>query len=216
MMIYNTIIFDLDGTLLNTLDDLKDSVNYALHEMGYPLRTIDEVRNFVGNGVESLLDKSVPKETSPEASAKCLEIFRGHYAIHLQDKTRPYDGVYDLLACLKKKGYKLAIVSNKNDVAVKALCKEYYNEFIQVAIGESSKVAKKPAPDSVYTALSELDSTKEQSIYVGDSDIDVQTAHNAGLICIAVTWGFRSREVLEAEGADIIIDRPEDLLDYLR
>jgi len=214
-MICNTIIFDLDGTLLNTLDDLKDSVNYALNVANYPARTIDDIRNFVGNGVKVLIDRAVPTGTSPEDSSKCLETFRKYYVNNMQNKTCPYDGIYDLLKCLYERGYKLAIVSNKNDAAVKALSKEYFGEFIQVAIGESPEVAKKPAPDSVYHALSDLGSMKEQAIYVGDSDIDVHTAHNAGLICVSVTWGFRDRDVLEAEGADVIIDKPEALLDYL-
>ncbi len=212
-MKYTTVIFDLDGTLLNTLEDLTDSVNYALKLSGYPLRTIDEIRQFVGNGVKVLMNLAVPKGTSPEASAKCLEIYRKHYSENMRNKTRPYDGIYDLLKNLKDKGVKMAIVSNKYDSAVKALCKDYYQEFIPVAIGESQGVAKKPAPDSVYAALAELGSAKEDSIYVGDSDVDVHTAHNAGLKCVGVTWGFRNREILKAEGADYIIDKPEELLE---
>ncbi len=214
-MKYNTVIFDLDGTLLNTLEDLTDSVNYALDKSGYPLRTIEEVRQFVGNGVKVLMNLAVPKKTSPEDTAKCLEIFRKHYSGNLQNKTRPYDGIYDLLKALKEKGVKLAIVSNKYDFAVKALCRDYYNEFIHVAIGESQGVAKKPAPDTVYTVLKELKASREQAVYVGDSDVDVHTAHNAGLKCVGAAWGFRSREILKAEGADFIIDKPEELLNYL-
>ncbi len=214
-MTYNTIIFDLDGTLLNTLDDLRDSVNYALNKYGYPTRNLEEIRSFVGNGASILIKRAVPTGTSPEDITKCFQVFHDHYDTNMFNKTCPYDGIYSLLAGLKEQGYKLAIVSNKYDAAVKSLCKDYYDDFIQVAIGESPNVAKKPAPDSVYKALEELGSTKEQAIFVGDSDIDVQTAKNAGLICVGVTWGFRNREVLEAEGADIIIDNPEDLLDYL-
>jgi len=214
-MNYNTIIFDLDGTLLNTLDDLKDSVNHALNQLGFPERTKEEIRTFVGNGMKSLIDKAVPKGTASEISERCLQIYSEHYANNMQNKTCPYDGIYDLLKCLNERGYKLAIVSNKYDAAVKALCKDYYSEFVQVAIGESPEIAKKPAPDSVYNALLQLGSTKEQAIYVGDSEVDVHTAHNAGLSCVGVTWGFRDREVLESEGADVIIDSPEDLLDYL-
>ncbi len=214
-MNYNTVIFDLDGTLLNTLEDLTDSVNYALNKFGYPMRTLEEIRQFAGNGVRVLMNMSVPQGTSPKDTAECLEIFRKHYSANMQNKTRPYDGIYDLLKILKEKGCKLAIVSNKYDSAVKTLCKDYYHEFIQVAIGESQGVAKKPAPDSVYTALAELKSSGEQAIYVGDSDVDVHTAHNTGLKCVGVTWGFRNRDILKAEGADFIIDKPEELLDYL-
>ncbi len=214
-MKYNTIIFDLDGTLLNTLEDLTDSVNYALNEFGYPLRTINEIRQFVGNGVKVLMDRAVPHGTSPEDTAKCLEIYRKHYSGNMQNKTRPYDGIYELLTDLKEKGAKLAVVSNKYDSAVKALCNDYYKEYIRVAIGESPEVAKKPAPDSVYAALAKLAAAKEEAVYVGDSDVDVRTAHNAGLKCIGVTWGFRNREILKAEGADYIIDKPEELLELL-
>lgn len=214
-MTYNTIIFDLDGTLLNTLEDLKDSVNYALNKYGYPPRNLEEVRSFVGNGAGILIKRAVPTGTSPEDTTECFQVFHDHYDANMHNKTCPYDGIYSLLTSLKVQGYKLAIVSNKYDTAVKSLCKDYYDDFIQVAIGESPEVAKKPAPDSVYKALEELGSTKEQAIFVGDSEVDVKTAKNAGLICIGVTWGFRNREVLEAEGADIIIDTPEDLLDYL-
>ncbi|MGB8455411.1 MAG: HAD family hydrolase [Anaerocolumna sp.] len=214
-MKYNTVIFDLDGTLLDTLEDLTDSVNYALNKFGYPLRTLDEVRSFVGNGVKVLMNFSVPPGTSVEDTAECLEIYRKYYTGNMQNKTRPYDGIYDLLKSLKEKGIKLAIVSNKYDSAVKALCRDYYHEFIQVAIGESQGVAKKPAPDSIYAAIEQLAANKEEVIYVGDSDVDVHTAHNAGLKCVGVTWGFRNREILQAEGADFIIDKPEELLGYL-
>jgi phosphoglycolate phosphatase len=212
---YKTVIFDMDGTLLNTLEDLTDSVNYALNISGYPTRTLDEVRQFVGNGVKILMSLAVPQGTSKEDTLKCLELYRGHYSKNMQNKTRPYDGIIDVLKKLKEKEIKLAIVSNKYDSAVKALCQDYYGEYIKVAIGESQGVAKKPAPDSVFASLKQLGATAEDAIYVGDSDVDVHTAHNAGLKCVGVTWGFRNRELLAMEGADFIIDRPEELLDYL-
>lgn len=214
-MKYNTIVFDMDGTLLNTLEDLTDSVNYALQICGYTERTLDEVRCFVGNGVRVLMNQAVPAGTSEEDIVKCLTIYRKHYSENMQHKTRPYDGINELLKSLKEKGIKLAIVSNKYDSAVKALCKDYFQDYIQIAIGESPEVAKKPAPDSVFTALEQLGAVREEALYVGDSEVDVQTARNAGLKCIGVTWGFRDREVLAAEGADIIIDRPHELLEYL-
>lgn len=214
-MKYNTIVFDMDGTLLNTLEDLTDSVNYALQICGYTKRTLDEVQRFVGNGVRVLMNQAVPAGTSEEDIVKCLTIYRKHYSENMQHKTRPYDGINELLKSLKERGIKLAIVSNKYDSAVKALCKDYFQDYIRIAIGESPEVAKKPAPDSVFTALEQLGAVKEEALYVGDSEVDVQTARNAGLKCIGVTWGFRDREVLAAEGADIIIDRPQELLEYL-
>lgn len=215
-MKYTTVIFDLDGTLLNTLEDLTDSVNYALGKFGYPLRTIDEIRQFVGNGVKVLINLAVPNKTSAEDTDKCLELYRKHYSENMQNKTRPYDGITEMLKSLKEKGVKLAVVSNKYDTAVKALCNDYYKEYIEVAIGESPDVAKKPSPDSVFAALKELGSEKEDALYVGDSDVDVHTAHNAGIKCVGVTWGFRNREILKAEGADYIIDKPEELLQYVK
>lgn len=211
----NTIIFDLDGTLLNTLDDLCDSVNYALDKFGFPVRSIEEVRTFVGNGVKKLMERSVPLNTSNDTIDQCLTIFKEHYSNNMRIKTKPYEGIYETLNSLKEKGYKLAIVSNKYDKAVKELCKDYYSDFIQVAIGESNGVNKKPAPDSIYAAIEELNASPENAIYVGDSEVDVQTAHNTGIPCIGVTWGFRKREVLKAEGADLIIDDPYELVDYL-
>lgn len=211
----NTVIFDLDGTLLNTLEDLTASVNYALEQFGFPVRTTEEIRQFVGNGVKVLMDLSVPTNTPPEITQKCLTVYRSHYNTNMQNKTKPYDGILDLLHNLKEMGIKLAVVSNKYDAAVKSLCKDYYSDYIDVAIGESPEVSKKPAPDSVFTALSKLDSVKEEAIYVGDSDVDVHTAQNAGVPCVGVTWGFRSKEVLKREGADMIIDTPNDLILFI-
>jgi phosphoglycolate phosphatase len=214
-MRYNTIIFDLDGTLLNTLEDLTDSVNYSLEQHNFPTRTIDEVRSFVGNGVKRLMDLAVPSGTNVEITAECLEMFREHYSKNMRNKTKPYDEIPNLLKSLKEKGCKLAIVSNKFDSAVKELCKDYYSEYITVAIGDSPNVLKKPAPDSVFAALAALNATTNEALYVGDSDVDVHTAHNAGLKCVGVTWGFRTKELLEQVGADYIIDKPMHLLNYL-
>ncbi|BCJ95142.1 phosphoglycolate phosphatase [Anaerocolumna cellulosilytica] len=212
---FHTIIFDMDGTILNTLEDLADSVNYALLQCGFPKRTLDEVRCFVGNGVQVLIDRAVPAGTNEKEKETCLSIYREYYNQNMQNKTRPYNGILELLKQLKSYNYKLAIVSNKYDSAVKSLCKEYYSDFIQVAIGESDLVGKKPAPDGVLAALKELNSSKEHALYIGDSEVDIQTAHNAGLKCVGVTWGFRTRELLLAEGADIIVDTPRELLDFL-
>jgi phosphoglycolate phosphatase len=169
----------------------------------------------VGNGSRRLIERAVPAGTTKEDCDKCLDIYGKHYVRNMQNKTRPYDGILDLLKELKDKNYKLAIVSNKFDASVKALCKEHYDEYIKVAIGESQHVARKPAPDSVFTAMKELDSKGEESIYIGDSDVDVHTAHNAGLKCVGVTWGFRNREVLLNAEADYIIDEPMELVEIL-
>ena len=211
-MKYDTVIFDLDGTLLNSLDDLTDGVNYALGRFGYPQRSLEEVKNFVGNGVERLMYQAVPEGTPDADTAACLGVFREYYTKNMNNKTRPYDGIFELLKSLKAMGIKMAIVSNKFDGAVKELRASLFAEYIAVAIGESETVRKKPAPDSIFLALRELDSSVESAIYVGDSDVDVKAAKNAGLKCAGVSWGFRSRSLLEAEGADFIIDSPEELL----
>lgn len=211
-MQYDTIIFDLDGTLLNTLEDLRDSLNAILIQNGFPQRSLEEVRRFVGNGVKTLIRLSVPDTCSDEQVEQLLIQFKEHYGRNMQNKTRPYDGIMELLLDLQRFNYKLGIVSNKFDAAVKSLAKTYFGDLIPVAIGETDQVKRKPAPDSVFEALRQLGSDPKQSIYVGDSETDVRTAKNAGLPCIGVTWGFRSRQVLRDEGADYLIDTPKELL----
>lgn len=209
---YDTIIFDLDGTLLNTLDDLADSVNYALKLNNFPCRKIDEVRCFVGNGVGRLMKLSVPDECSNEQYEKCLLDFRTHYSANMQNKTCAYDGIMELLKKLYNKNYKMAIVSNKFDEAVKALNKVYFQEYVKVAIGESENISKKPAPDTVFKALKELGSKAESALYVGDSEVDIMTAKNSSVKCISVTWGFRDMDTLKQYGANLIIHAPNELL----
>lgn len=209
---YDTVIFDLDGTLLNTLEDLSDSVNYALEIYGFPSREIEEVRSFVGNGVARLMELSIPDGLMNAQYEKCFADFCTYYSGNMRNKTCPYKEITELLEQLSEKGYKLAIVSNKFDEAVKRLNEDYFEEYIKVAIGESKNIRRKPAPDTVFKALSELGSTADKAIYVGDSEVDVETAKNAGIICVGVTWGFRDREVLEQEGADYVIDSPGELL----
>lgn len=209
---YDTVIFDLDGTLLNTLEDLEDSVNFALTLHGFPTRTTDEIRRFLGNGVARLIELSIPYGINNSNFEKCLADFKQYYSKNMQNKTSPFNGIMELLSQLSKKNYKLAIVSNKFDSAVKSLNKLYFGEYINVAIGESKNVSRKPSPDSVFEALKELNSNTDTAVYVGDSEVDVQTAKNAGITCIGVTWGFRYRSVLEQNGADYIIDKPDELL----
>lgn len=214
-MKFDTIIFDLDGTLLNTLFDLKESTNFALKKYGYPEKTIDEVRMFVGNGVAKLIERALPDGINNPAYKNCLEDFKKDYKIRMYDHTAPYEGILEMLEKLNAAGIKTAVVSNKFDAAVKELCKKYFGKRIPVAIGESENVKKKPAPDSVLRAMDLLHARKDKTIYCGDSDVDVQTAKNSGLPCIGVSWGFRDKALLEKEGADYIVDRPNELISLL-
>lgn len=211
----NTIIFDLDGTLLNTLKDLYLSTNYALSEFSYPQRTVEEVRNFVGNGVAKLIERAIPDGLSNCNYEACLSVFKEHYSGQMLHNTVSYDGIINMLEVLKRRGYNIAVVSNKFDSAVKDLCNRYFKNFVDISIGESETIRKKPHPDGVLRAISEFSINREQAIYVGDSDVDVQTAHNAGLKCIGVTWGFRDYEVLKNSGADYIIQTPEGIFSIL-
>lgn len=214
-MKYQLAIFDLDGTLLDTLEDLADSTNYIMRQFGYPERTLAEVRTFVGNGIRKLLERSAPMETSSEEIDRMFEQFKAYYGAHCADKTRPYAGILDLLQKLQEKGVKLAVVSNKADDAVKALCEQYFPGYFDEAVGERIGIARKPAPDTVNEVLKKLQIDKSQAVYIGDSEVDVQTARNAELDCIAVDWGFRDAVVLKEAGAEKIISIPEKLLDYL-
>lgn len=212
---YDTVIFDLDGTLLNTLEDLADAVNYALRTMQMPERTIEEVRAFVGNGVRRLMELSIPGGTDAPEFDRTFALFKEYYAIHCNDKTKAYDGVVKLLKDLRKQGYAIAIVSNKLDSAVKELNELYFEGVVEVAIGETEGIARKPAPDMVNKALMKLQRTKECAVYVGDSDVDIMTAKNSGLPCISVLWGFRDRTFLEQHGAVQFAETPEDIKNLL-
>lgn len=211
----DTIIFDLDGTLLNTLTDLSNSVNYAMERQGFPTHSKDAVRRMVGNGIYVLMERAVPKGRECPAYEACLKDFREHYEIHKKDFTKPFPGVMEFLERAGKAGYKMAVVSNKFDLAVKGLCRDFFYPYITTAIGESSEIARKPAPDTVFAAMRALQSVPEQCVYVGDSDVDLATAENAGIPCISVSWGFRSREFLQSHGASRIADSTEDLWQIL-
>lgn len=208
---YQTVIFDLDGTLLDTLRDLADSTNYALSVHRMPARTLEEVRTFVGNGVGRLIHLAVPEGTPEDEEARCLADFRAHYLLNMENRTAPYPGVLELLEHLQAAGIRTAVVSNKFDGAVKGLCQNYFGSRIPVAIGESQGVARKPAPDTVFRALAELGAGADRAVYVGDSDVDIATARNAGLPCISVSWGFRDADFLTAHGARRIVDSPAEL-----
>lgn len=212
-MKYHAVIFDLDGTLLDTLEDLTEAANAALVKNGMPERTIGQVREFVGNGIAKLIERAVPDGTDESAAARVLADFRIYYKEHCRDNTAPYEGVVELLGRLRGAGLKLAVVSNKAEFAVKELVPVYFGDRITVAHGEdeAAGVRKKPAPDMVELALSECGCPSERAVYVGDSDVDIETAANAGMDCISVTWGFRRREWLLAHGAEVLAETPEEL-----
>lgn len=211
------VIFDLDGTLLNTLDDLSDSANYALSKFGYPTRTIEEVRQFVGNGVAKLIERAIPDGKNNSNFEKCLSIFKENYAQNMYNKTAPYNGIIEMLSNLKSKGIKIAVVSNKFDLAVKELCKKYFEGFIDFAAGENEAqgIKKKPAPDTVISVLNEFNFASEDAVYVGDSDVDIMTAKNSKMPCISVTWGFRDEKFLLENGATILINAPSEIYNHL-
>ena len=209
------IIFDMDGTLLDSLTDLQNTLNYCFRKEGFPERTYQEVRSFVGNGLRKLIERAVPQETSDEKIDEILEVFKPHYMEHCMDFTAPYEGVMDMLVKLKEVGYKMAIVSNKADAALKVLCEQFFGEFIDVAVGERAGMHKKPAPDLVYLAMEEIGATKENTVHIGDSEVDYQTVVNSGLKCISVLWGFRDKELLESYGADCFANTPTEVVKIL-
>ena len=214
---FDTYIFDLDGTLLDTLEDLAASTNHALKQHGMPVRSLDEVRRFVGNGVRKLIERAVPEGTDGMVAEQVLDTFRKHYLHHGLDNTKPYPGIMELLATLKDRGKNVAVVSNKFDAATKSLCSHFFSGLVDVAIGESENVRKKPAPDTVEEAIRTLGVKREGCVYIGDSEVDVETAHNSHIPCISVLWGFRSRDFLEKHGASLFVKTPEEICghDYL-
>ena len=213
-MMYKVYIFDLDGTLLDTLTDLAASTNYALREHGMPEHSVDDVRRFVGNGVRKLMERAVPDGADNPLFDEAFATFRQHYMEHALDTTRPYDGVPEMLATLKSRGCRIAVVSNKMMAATQELCQHFFPDTVEVAIGEheAEGIRKKPAADTVYAALSALGVTKDHAVYVGDSDVDIATARHAGLPCISVLWGFRDRDFLLQHGATTLVSAPSELL----
>lgn len=208
----DTVIFDMDGTVLDTLEDLKEALNFALRTYDMPERTLAEVRAFVGNGARRLLELSVPEGRLNPLYEQVYAKFREYYDLHCNDNTKAYEGILPLLKKLEKEGYALAIVSNKLDAAVKELNDIYFEGIVKTAIGEVEGIARKPAPDMVEKALKELGKTRETAVYVGDSEVDLMTAENAGLPCISVLWGFREKTFLEEHGAQWIAETPQDVI----
>ena len=213
-MPYSTYIFDLDGTLLDTLGDLAASVNYAMSTHHLPEHSVDEVRMMVGNGVRKLLERAIPDGAANPCFDETFATFRHHYMEHQLDTTRPYDGIIETLQELKRRGCRTAVVSNKFDAATKSLCNHFFSGLIDVAIGENEAagIHKKPAPDTVFEAIRLLGVSREEAVYVGDSDVDIATAQASGIPCISVLWGFRNREFLIAHGATTLIGSPTELL----
>lgn len=212
---YKLVIFDLDGTLLDTLKDLHASVNFALRKFGFPERTLDEVRNFIGNGVVKLMERSTPDDTDSETQSKCLDIFRKHYLQHMSDTTAPYEGTAELLKKLRTEGVKIAVVSNKLHPAVEDLCESYFPGLIDKAIGVSVEAERKPSAINVLKTMDFYEADSDSCIYIGDSEVDIQTAHNADVKCIGVTWGFRDRECLESKGCDFIVDTVDEVYNLI-
>jgi phosphoglycolate phosphatase len=214
-MMYSTYIFDLDGTLLDTLEDLAAAVNYALRQHGMPEHSVDAVRCFVGNGVRLLMERATPDGAANPSFEKVFETFRQYYMAHSLDTTKPYENIPQVLASLRARGCRVAVVSNKMMAATQELCRYFFSDTVEVAIGEdeASGIRKKPAPDTVEVALQSLGVGKEGAVYVGDSDVDIMTARHAGLPCISVLWGFRDKTFLQEHGATTFITRPGELLE---
>lgn len=212
---YKLIAFDLDGTILNTLDDLCDSVNYVLEEFDFPKRTIEEVRRFVGNGVLKLIERAVPKNTSKEVILQVFNRFSEYYLTHSAIKTKPYDGIIKLLEELKRRGYQVAVVSNKIHPAVESLCEKYFSSLIDFSLGDAPIRPKKPNPDMLNYVMDELNIKKEETLYVGDSEVDIETAVNTGVDYISVDWGFKTKEFLIQNGSNNIVSTVEELFEKI-
>lgn len=214
-MKYSLVVFDLDGTLLDTLQDLTDSINFALKKAGLPLQSVDNVKKFIGNGIPKLVERATSPCNDKTILSSVYSDFTGYYSSHCMDKTKPFDGIPKLLDALKAMNIKIAVVSNKDDYAVKKLCEYYFGDKIDIAIGRKDGVAPKPAPDMVKKALEYLSIDKSKSVYVGDSNTDIDTADNVGIDKISVSWGYRSVEFLKERGAGIIVWEPSEILRFV-
>lgn len=211
---YSAYIFDLDGTLLDTLGDLAASVNYALNRYDMPVHTVEDIRWFVGNGVKKLMERSVPGGVGNPQFEEVFKTFREHYMKHSLDTTRPYPGILEMLDGLKCRKKKIAVVSNKFYTATQELCTHFFGSYVDVAIGEREGIRRKPAPDTVIEAMRRLGMSSDGAVYIGDSDVDIATAANSGLPCISVLWGFRDRVFLEEHGASSFISEPCEILRF--
>jgi len=211
----NTIIFDMDGTLLNTLDDIADSLNYSLKKCGYPVHEVNDIRKMIGGGASILLERAAPKNLPGEQMEELKTVFLGHYFKNANNKTDLYDGIRPLVSRLKDEGFQMGIVSNKGDKAVKELSDFYFQDQMVMALGERPDITRKPAPDALLLAMDMLGVTNEECIYIGDSEVDAQFSINAGVPCIIVTWGFRDREELALVNPDAIVDTVDELYEQI-
>jgi len=213
---YSAVIFDLDGTLMNTLGDLLDATNYMLAKYGYPLVDMERLRKAVGNGALNQLRCCFPDTVAEEELLACVEEYKPYYALHCEEKTAPYEGVSELLTELKRRGVPMAIVTNKPDEAAQRLCRRWFGDWMDLFIGERTGVPRKTAGDMVHLALQELGVKEDEAVYVGDSEVDLATARNSGLDCISCLWGFRDKDYLVSLGADKLAEKPADILDWIR
>lgn len=214
-MKYKAVLFDMDGTVLDTLGDLAAAVNHTLREFSMPERSIAEVAAALGNGAAYLIAHTVPDGTPKELTDKVLAAYAPYYDAHCDTLTGPYDGIVPLMEKLRDRGVKLAVISNKQDTAVKPLAEKYFPGLLEIAVGESAEVRRKPNPDAVLAALRHIGVERGDAIYVGDTEVDLQTARNAGMECASVDWGFRTREQLVEIGAEHIFDTVQELEEYM-
>lgn len=214
-MTINTVIFDLDGTLLNTIEDIANSVNYVLLECGFYFKSTKEVQESVGNGLRKLMERILPEGCDEDTIDRAVELFKSHYTGGMSNSTKPYDGIIEVLKDLKSRGLKVAVISNKFDSAVKELCDKYFSGLIDIALGQTDNVNEKPAPDMVYKVMNELEVTEDNCVYIGDSEVDIQTANNAGIPCLSVTWGYKDIDFLYENGASTLVYTPSEILELI-
>lgn len=211
---YKLAIFDMDGTILDTLEDLADSVNYALEACGMPKRSIEEVRKFVGNGIRKLIERAVAHGADEEQINQVFDTFNNYYKDHCAIKTKAYDGIVEVISELRKAGIKTAVVSNKADYGVQSLCESYFKGLFDFAVGEREGVRRKPYPDSVLAVLDRFEISRENAVYIGDSEVDYETSVNAEVDSIMVTWGFRDEDFIRSKGARVFVNKPHELLEF--
>lgn len=212
---YKAVLFDMDGTVLDTVGDLTDAINVSLEKFGFPVRSQEEVKSFLGKGPAHFVNCAVPEGTDEATRRQVLAFYEPYYDSHCQIKTAPYPGIMELLHCLKNRGIQLAVISNKQEPAVKALAEQHFAGLLELAVGTSASIRCKPDPSAVLAAMAELGVEKEETLYVGDMDVDLNTARNAGIDCVCVAWGFLGRKKLESLGAEHIVDSTEELLEFI-
>ena len=212
---YKAVLFDMDGTVLDTVGDLTDAINVSLAKFGFPARTVEEVKSFLGKGPAHFVNCAVPEGTDEATRQQVLAFYEPYYDSHCQIRTAPYPGIMELLNSLKDRGLRLAVISNKQEPAVKALAEQHFAGLLELAVGTNAHIRCKPDPSAVLAAMAELGVEKEETLYVGDMDVDLNTARNAGIDCVCVSWGFLGRKRLESIGAEHIVDNTEQLLDYI-